>query len=86
VKITHEDRAAISEIQLWLKAKTKSDRFRITDIFIDALWAYLKRLTGKTKEDIRKNLPQELWTPDPQPSNNITVMPKLKKKARGLRR
>lgn len=78
MKITDEDRKAISEIQLWLKAKTKNNRLRITDIFVDALWVYLKQLTGKTKEDIRKSLPYELWTPDPQPLGKIAVMPKKK--------
>jgi hypothetical protein len=77
VCLTAEERAAIhwiSEVR-----RRKGDR-RTTnnDILVDALWYFLEKTEGKTKDQIRAMVPS---APAGEPTqNNITEMPKPKSK------
>jgi hypothetical protein len=59
---------------------SRNERTRLQDVFIDALYVLLKQETGKTYNDIRNQLPEELRTPLPSPPSKIAQMPKRKKK------
>lgn len=76
--LTAEDRAAIRWINEVRRAK-KDRRTTSNDILIDALWYFLEKTEGKTKDQIRATLPVTAHEP-PRPQNNVTEMPKPKKK------
>ena len=78
VCLTAEDRAAIRWISEVRKAGN-DNRTTINDILVDALWYYLDKVEGKTREQIQAMLPP------PQPkataeASKITQMPKPKKR------
>ncbi len=76
VRLTREDHEAIHEIAK-LRAANNDDRTRLNDILVDALWHFLEHATGKTRDDIAALLPPMLRSQGP---NNVTQMPKQKKK------
>lgn len=78
VSFTAEDRAAIRWI-VEVRRQKKSKRITTNDVVVDALWYYLEKTEGKTKEEIKATLPP----PPPkeaQPASKVTQMPKPKKK------
>jgi hypothetical protein len=79
VKITEEDREA-QRLIAQARRVAGNDRTRGQDVFIDALYALLRIETGKTYDDVRNQLPPELRTPLPTPPDNLTQMPKSRKK------
>jgi hypothetical protein len=78
VCFTAEDRAAIHWIREVRKSK-KSKRTTTNDIVVDALWHYLEKTEGKTREHVQAMLP-----PVPQTgissASNVRQMPKPKRK------
>lgn len=74
--LTAEDRAAIRWISEVRKAG-KSDRTTSNDILVDALWFFLEKVEGKTKDQMRSMLPTVPSEPIAQ--NKIAQMPKSKK-------
>ena len=78
VCLTAGDRAAIRWISEVRKA-AENNRTTINDILVDALWYYLDKVEGKTREQIRAMLPP---TPPQAPaqSSKIAQMPRPKKK------
>jgi hypothetical protein len=77
VCLTAEDRAAIR----WISEVRRSKKDRRTtnnDILVDALWYFLEKVEGKTKDQIRAMLP-----PAPvfeRPRRKVTEMPKPRNK------
>ena len=78
VGFTAEDRAAIHWISEVRRSK-KDRRTTTNDIVVDALWYYLEKAEGKTREQIRAMLPAAPASDIAQP-NKVTQMPKPKKK------
>jgi len=76
VRLAREDYEAQHEIAKAREAN-HNDRTRLNDILVDGLWELLKKETGKTRKDIEALLPP---IPVPEPKNNITPMPKPKKR------
>jgi hypothetical protein len=78
VCFTAEDRAAIhwiSEVR-----RSKKDKWAtINDIVVDALWYYLDKSEGKTREQIQTMLPPAPSKGTAQPGK-VTQMPKPKKR------
>ncbi|MGB9103512.1 MAG: hypothetical protein WCC59_02030, partial [Terriglobales bacterium] len=56
----------------------KSKRITINDIVVDALWHFLEKTEGKTREQIRDTMPPA--PPKEAAPQNVTQMPKPKKK------
>ena len=77
VCLTAEDRAAIHWISEVRRAK-KSKRTTSNDILVDALWYFLEKTEGKTKDQIRATVPVD--TVEVRPQNKVTQMPKPKQK------
>lgn len=77
VCLTIEDRAAIRWISEIRRAQ-KSKRTTTNDILIDALWYFLEKTEGKTRDQIRATIP--IFTRDQSPRNKVTEMPRSKKK------
>lgn len=77
VCLTAKDRAAIRWIGEIRKAK-KIKRTTTNDILVDALWYFLEKTEGKTKDQIRDMVPKV--SIDERPKNRVTEMPKPKNK------
>jgi hypothetical protein len=77
VCLTAEDRAAIRWISEVRRAKTER-RTTSNDILVDALWFFLEKTEGRTKDQIRATVPRVLVNERPQ--NKVTEMPKSKNK------
>lgn len=77
VSLTPEDKAAIFFIRMAREAKGDK-RNRINDILVDALWYFVEKTTGKTREQIRTMLP-DIPTEERQPAK-ITEMPRSKRR------
>lgn len=73
--LTAEQRAAIRWIEEVRRGK-KDKRITTNDILVDALWYFLEKTEGKTKDQIRAMVPA-IQTDDRQ-QNKVTEMPKLK--------
>ena len=78
VCLTANERAAIRWISEVRRAG-KNNRTTINDILVDALWYYLDKTEGKTREQIQAMLPPAPPNATAQPSK-VTQMPKPKKK------
>jgi len=72
------DRAAIRWISEARRYR-KSKRVTINDIVVDALWFFLEKTEGKTREQIQDTLPPAPPN-EATPQSNVTQMPKPKKK------
>ena len=77
VCLTAEDRAAIRWISEVRRA-TKDKRTTSNDILVDALWYFLEKTEGKTKDQIRSMIPAV--SADGRGQNKVTEMPKPKNK------
>lgn len=77
VCLTAEDRAAIRWISEIRRAR-KDKRTTSNDILVDALWYFLEKTGGKTKDQIRAMVPAV--PVDERTQNKITEMPKPKNK------
>ena len=77
VCLTAEDRAAIRWVSEVRRAK-KDKRTTSNDILVDALWYFLEKTEGKTKDQMRATIPTVLA--DKLPQNKVTEMPKPKNK------
>ena len=79
VCLTAEERGAIHWISEARRNKKSNDNKRTTinDILVDALWYFLEKSEGRTREQIRASLPPK---PSNEIQNNVTQMPKPKKK------
>lgn len=75
VCLTAEDRAAIRWISEVRRAK-KDRRTTSNDILVDALWYFLEKTQGRTKDQIRATVPARPI--DERPQNKVTEMPKPK--------
>jgi hypothetical protein len=73
--LTAEQRAAIRWIEEVRRGK-KDKRITTNDILIDALWYFLEKTEGKTKDQIRAMVPA--IQADDRQQNKVTEMPKLK--------
>jgi hypothetical protein len=73
VSLTAEDRAAIHWINEVRRGK-KDKRTTTNDILVDALWYFLEKTEGRTKEQIRSTIPA--LPPGAKPKNKIAEMPK----------
>jgi hypothetical protein len=73
VCLTAEDRAAIRWISEVRRAK-KNKRATSNDILVDALWFFLEKTEGKTKDQIRAMVPAVPI--DERAQNKVTEMPK----------
>ncbi len=77
VCLTAEDREAIHWLREVRLAK-KNKRTTSNDILVDALWYFLEKSEGKTKDQIRAMVPSV--SVDERAQNKVTEMPKPKKK------
>ncbi len=77
VSLTAEDRAAIRCVSEVRRTK-RNKRTTTNDILIDALWYFIEKTEGKTKDRIRAMLPAV--PPDDLSQNNVTEMPRPKSK------
>jgi hypothetical protein len=77
IGLTAEDRAAIRWISEVRRAK-KDRRKTTNDILVDALWYFLERTEGKTKEQISGMIP--IVAMEDSPKSKVTEMPKPMKK------
>src|ERR1700690_3515071 len=77
VCLTAEDRAAIRWISEIRRAK-KDKRTTTNDILVDALWHFLEKTEGKTRDQIRAMVPTV--SVDERAPNKVTEMPKPKNK------
>jgi hypothetical protein len=77
ISLTAEDRAAINWVSEVRRTK-KDKRTTKNDILVDALWYFLEKTEGKTREQIRATIPT--ITIDERPPNKVTEMPKQKNK------
>jgi hypothetical protein len=77
VCLTAEDRAAIRWISEVRRAK-KDRRTTSNDILVDALWYFLEKTEGKTKDQIRATVPYV--SVDERPQDKVTAMPNPKNK------
>ncbi len=75
VSLTAEDRAAIRWISEARRGK-RDKRTTTNDILVDALWYFLEKTAGKTKDQIRAMLP--VVAVEERPQNRVTEMPKPK--------
>ena len=73
--LTAEDRAAIRWIEE-VRRRKKEKRTTTNDILIDALWYFLEKTEGKTKDQIRAMVPAV--PVDERSQNKVTEMPKPK--------
>ncbi len=77
VGLTAEDRSAIRWISEVRKAK-KSKRTTTNDILVDALWYFLEKTEGKTRDEIAATVPNVVV--EDRLLSKVTEMPKPKKK------
>jgi hypothetical protein len=77
VCLTAEDRAAVRWISEVRRGK-KNRRTTTNDILIDALWYFLQKTEGKTKDEIRAMTPA--IPADERPRDKVTEMPRHKNK------
>jgi hypothetical protein len=77
VCLTAEDRAAIRWINEVRRAR-RDKRTTINDILVDALWYFLEKTEGKTKEQIRATVPAV--SIDKHRQSKVTEMPRPKRK------
>lgn len=75
VCLTAEDRAAIRWVSEIRRAK-KDKRTTSNDILVDALWYFLEKTEGKTKDQIRAMVPAV--SADERAQSKVTEMPKSK--------
>jgi hypothetical protein len=75
--LTAEDRAAIRWINEVRRAK-RDKRITTNDILVDALWYFLEKTEGKTKDQIQAMVPPVPVSERRQ--NKIAEMPKPKNK------
>jgi len=73
VCLTAEDRAAIRWISEVRRAK-KDRRTTTNDILVDALWYFLEKAEGKTKDQVQALIP--VVPLDLHTKNKVTEMPK----------
>jgi hypothetical protein len=73
--LTAEQRAAIRWIGEVRRGK-KDKRTTTNDILVDALWYFLEKTEGKTKEQIRAMVPAV--PAEERPQNKVTEMPRPK--------
>jgi hypothetical protein len=73
VCLTAEDRTAIRWISEVRRAK-KDKRTTTNDILVDALWYFLDKTEGKTKNQVQAMIP--IVPPDTNRRNKVTEMPK----------
>jgi hypothetical protein len=71
VCLTAEDRAAIRWVSEVRRAK-KDKRTTTNDILVDALWFFLEKAEGKTKDQIRAMVPTV--QPEERSRNKVTEM------------
>ncbi len=76
VCLTASDRAAVRWISEVRRAK-RDKRTTTNDILVDALWYFLEKTEGKTKDEIWAMVPAVPM--DQRPQNKITEMPRPKK-------
>ena len=74
--LTMEDRAAIRWISDVRRLK-KDNRITTNDILVDALWHFLEKTEGKTRNQIEAMVPDRL---SGERTNKITEMPKPRNK------
>jgi hypothetical protein len=77
IGLTAEDSAAIRWISDVRRAK-RDRRTTINDILVDALWYFLEKTEGKTRDQIEAMVPAV--PVDNRTQTKITEMPKPKKK------
>lgn len=77
VCLTAEDRAAIRWISEVRKGR-KDKRTTSNDILVDALWHFLEKTEGKTKDQIRATVPP--ISAYERPRNKVTEIPKPRKR------
>lgn len=77
VCLSAEDRAAIRWIGEARRIR-KNRRTTINDILVDALWYFLEKVEGKTKDQIRATIPA--IPAARQQENKVREMPKPTKK------
>lgn len=77
VCLTAEERAAIHWIDE-VRRRKNDKRTTTNDILVDALWYFLEKTEGKTKDQMRAMVPAVAVGESQQ--NNVTQMPKLKNK------
>jgi hypothetical protein len=77
VCLTAEDRAAIRWISESRRLR-KDKRTTTNDILVDAVWFFLEKTEGKTRDQIRPMVPAV--SVDERAKNKITEMPKQNKK------
>jgi hypothetical protein len=77
VCLTAEDREAVHRISEIRRVK-KDKRTTTNDILVDALWYFLEKTEGKTKDQIRAMIPAV--PRDECPQNKVTMMPRPKSK------
>ena len=75
--LTAEERAAIHWIDE-VRRQKKNNRTTTNDILVDALWYFLEKTEGKTKDEIRAMVPA--IPAEERTQNKVTVMPKQKSK------
>jgi hypothetical protein len=77
VSLTAEDRAAVR----WISEVRRANRDKRTttnDILVDALWDFLEKTAGKTKDQIRAMVPA--ISVDERAQSKVMEMPKAKNK------
>jgi hypothetical protein len=77
VCLTAEDRAAIRWVSEVRRAK-KDKRTTSNDILVDALWYFLEKTEGKSRDQIRATVPAVLV--EGRAKNKVTEMPRPKNK------
>jgi hypothetical protein len=75
IALTAEDRAAIQWISEVRRGK-RDKRWGKNDILIDALWYFLDKTEGKTRDQIRTTIPA--IPAEEHIQGKVTQMPKLK--------
>jgi hypothetical protein len=80
VGLTPEHHEAVHEIAKTRKGR--NPRTSLNSILVDALWELLRKETGKTRAQIRAQVPEHLRTPEPiiPPPNKVAEISKAKKK------
>jgi hypothetical protein len=73
ISLTSEDREAIHRINQARRAKGDK-RTTTNDILVDALWYFMEKTEGTSKEQVRAMLP--VVPADERPQNKVTEMPK----------
>jgi hypothetical protein len=84
VRLSREEYEAWHQIAMGREAGSDEllrARLRLNDVLVDGLWGLLKKETGKTREQIRAALPENLRTPEPTvpPESKIAQMPRKKR-------